>query len=80
MDAKKRKAIEAAGWKVGDAADFLQMSTEEQIENTEGTKGTEGKGEVLKALCSRMSLCVKKISSNPTKKGPAKSCSQDLFN
>ncbi|MCE2814731.1 MAG: helix-turn-helix domain-containing protein [Planctomycetaceae bacterium] len=30
MDAKKRKAIEAAGWKVGDAADFLEMSTEER--------------------------------------------------
>jgi predicted XRE-type DNA-binding protein len=26
MDATKRKAIEAAGWKVGDAADFLGMS------------------------------------------------------
>lgn len=80
MDAKKRKAIEAAGWKVGDAADFLQMSTEEKIENTEGTEGTEGKGEVLKALCSLLCPCFKKISSNPTKKGPAKSCSQDLFN
>jgi predicted XRE-type DNA-binding protein len=30
MDAKKRKAIEAAGWKVGDAADFLEMTAEEQ--------------------------------------------------
>jgi predicted XRE-type DNA-binding protein len=30
MDAKKRKAIEAAGWKVGDAADFLEMSSEER--------------------------------------------------
>ena len=30
MDAAKRKAIEAAGWKVGDAADFLQMSAEER--------------------------------------------------
>ena len=30
MDAAKRKAIEAAGWKVGDAADFLQMSREER--------------------------------------------------
>jgi ribosome-binding protein aMBF1 (putative translation factor) len=30
MDAKKRKAIEAAGWKVGDAADFLEMSAEER--------------------------------------------------
>jgi predicted XRE-type DNA-binding protein len=30
MDAKKRKAIEAAGWKVGDAADFLDMSDEER--------------------------------------------------
>lgn len=30
MDAKKRKAIEAAGWKVGDAADFLEMSVEER--------------------------------------------------
>ncbi len=52
MDAKKRKAIEAAGWKVGDAADFLQMSTEEQIENTEGTESTERNREVLKTLCS----------------------------
>jgi len=30
MDATKRKAIEAAGWKVGDAADFLRMSDEER--------------------------------------------------
>lgn len=30
MDATKRKAIEAAGWKVGDAADFLDMSDEER--------------------------------------------------
>ena len=30
MDAAKRKAIEAAGWKVGDAADFLEMSDAER--------------------------------------------------
>ena len=30
MDASKRRAIEAAGWKVGDAADFLEMSAEER--------------------------------------------------
>lgn len=30
MDVTKRKAIEAAGWKVGDAADFLGMSDEER--------------------------------------------------
>jgi predicted XRE-type DNA-binding protein len=30
MDVTKRKAIEAAGWKVGDAADFLGMSAEER--------------------------------------------------
>ena len=30
MDAAKRKAIEAVGWKVGDAADFLEMSDEER--------------------------------------------------
>ena len=30
MDAAKRKAIEAAGWKVGDAADFLEMTDEER--------------------------------------------------
>lgn len=30
MDAAKRKAIETAGWKVGDAADFLEMSDEER--------------------------------------------------
>ena len=29
MDATKRKAIEAAGWKVGSAEDFLQLSDEE---------------------------------------------------
>ncbi len=35
MDTTKRKAIEAAGWKVGDAADFLEMSAEErQLLNT----------------------------------------------
>jgi len=30
MDAAKRKAIESTGWKVGDAADFLEMSDEER--------------------------------------------------
>ena len=30
MDAAKRKVIEAAGWKVGDAADFLEMNDEER--------------------------------------------------
>lgn len=30
MDVTKRKAIEAAGWKVGDAADLLGMSDEER--------------------------------------------------
>ena len=30
MDAKKRKALEAAGWKVGDAAEFLGMSDKER--------------------------------------------------
>lgn len=30
MDATRRKAIEAAGWKVGDAADFLGLSNEER--------------------------------------------------
>jgi len=30
MHAAKRKALQAAGWKVGDAADFLEMSDEER--------------------------------------------------
>ncbi|MEX2139227.1 MAG: XRE family transcriptional regulator [Pirellulales bacterium] len=30
METTKRKALEAAGWKVGDAADFLGMSAEER--------------------------------------------------
>lgn len=30
MENAKRKAIEASGWKVGDAADFLGMSQEER--------------------------------------------------
>lgn len=30
MEASKRKTLEAAGWKVGDAADFLGMSDEER--------------------------------------------------
>jgi len=30
MDAAKRKALEAAGWKFGDAADFLEMSDGER--------------------------------------------------
>jgi len=29
MDAKKRKRLEAAGWKTGNAADFLALSAEE---------------------------------------------------
>ena len=30
MDATKRKALEAAGWKVGDAGDFLEISDQER--------------------------------------------------
>jgi hypothetical protein len=30
MNAEKRKALEAAGWRFGDAADFLEMSDEER--------------------------------------------------
>jgi len=30
MEAAKRKSLEAAGWKIGDAADFLGMSAEER--------------------------------------------------
>jgi predicted XRE-type DNA-binding protein len=30
MDSAKRKALEAAGWKVGEAADFLDMNDEER--------------------------------------------------
>jgi hypothetical protein len=30
MDPEKRKALEAAGWRFGDAADFLGMSDEER--------------------------------------------------
>jgi ribosome-binding protein aMBF1 (putative translation factor) len=30
MDARKQKALERAGWKIGDAADFLEMSDEER--------------------------------------------------
>jgi predicted XRE-type DNA-binding protein len=30
METTKRKALEAAGWKFGDAADFLEMSAEER--------------------------------------------------
>lgn len=30
MDATKRKALEAAGWQVGDAADFLELDDDER--------------------------------------------------
>jgi len=30
VDTRKRKALEAAGWKVGDAGDFLGLTEEEQ--------------------------------------------------
>jgi ribosome-binding protein aMBF1 (putative translation factor) len=30
MDTTKRNALRAAGWKIGDAADFLEMSDEER--------------------------------------------------
>jgi predicted XRE-type DNA-binding protein len=30
LDSTKRKALEAAGWKVGDAADFLNMNDDER--------------------------------------------------
>jgi hypothetical protein len=30
MDKKKQRALEAAGWRLGDAADFLEMTDEER--------------------------------------------------
>ncbi len=30
MDLSKRKALEAAGWQIGDAADFLEMTPDER--------------------------------------------------
>ena len=30
MDSEKQKALEAAGWRFGDAADFLGMTDEER--------------------------------------------------
>jgi hypothetical protein len=30
VDAKKRESLEAAGWKIGDAAEFLGLTVEEQ--------------------------------------------------
>lgn len=30
MDAAKQKAVEAVGWKLGDAADFLELSEAER--------------------------------------------------
>jgi hypothetical protein len=30
VDAKKRQALEAAGWRFGDAADFLELTDEER--------------------------------------------------
>lgn len=30
MEAAKRKALEAAGWKIGDAADFLELNEKER--------------------------------------------------
>lgn len=30
MDSTKRRALQAAGWKIGDAADFLEMNDEER--------------------------------------------------
>jgi hypothetical protein len=30
MNTAKRNALQAAGWKIGDAADFLEMSDEER--------------------------------------------------
>ena len=30
MDRTRRKTLEAAGWKIGDAADFLEMTEEER--------------------------------------------------
>ncbi len=30
MDSRKKKALEAAGWRFGDAADFLEMTDEER--------------------------------------------------
>lgn len=66
MDQKKRKALEAAGWKVGDAADFLEMSAEErQLLDTRVALALAIREQRTAAKLSQKQLSVKLKTSQP---------------
>jgi len=59
MDADKRKALEVAGWKFGDAADFLEMTDEErQLLDTRVEMAL-----AIPRLRARMNLSQKELAS-----------------
>lgn len=77
MDAQKRKRLEAAGWQVGSAADFLQLSAEEAalVETrlavsdalrTRRLKRGLTQGELAKKLKSSQSRVAKMEAADPS--------------
>jgi len=70
MDKAKQKALEAAGWRVGDAADFLGLTEEERREvdlraalSRAIRRRSEQSGLTRKQLAARLKLSPSKMAS-----------------
>jgi DNA-binding XRE family transcriptional regulator len=65
MKAEKQKRLEAKGWKIGDAADFLELSSEEAVIIEMRLALSRSLKERRKALMTQAELATKISSSQP---------------
>lgn len=65
MDPTKQKRLEAAGWKVGDAADFLELTPEESTIVEMRVRLSRCLKERRKGLMTQAELATKISSSQP---------------
>jgi DNA-binding XRE family transcriptional regulator len=65
MDSKKREHLETMGWKVGDAADFLELTLEESAIIEMRLALSRSLKERRKALMTQAELATKISSSQP---------------
>jgi transcriptional regulator with XRE-family HTH domain len=65
VDSKKQQRLEAKGWKIGDAADFLNLSLEESAIVEMRLALSRSLKERRKALMTQAELATKMSSSQP---------------
>jgi DNA-binding XRE family transcriptional regulator len=65
MDSKKQQHLETKGWKVGDAADFLELTPEETMIIEMRLALSRGLKERRKTLMTQAELATKISSSQP---------------